>query len=313
MADLNMFGLDVGIYGPLADPETVMGLAHFAEDVGFDSIWLADHVAFPASFESKYPFSAAGNFPAPTNDPLFEPLAVMGILVGATTKIKLGTAVLIIPYRNPVLTARMLITLDQFSGGRIVLGAGVGWLREEFEALQTPDFKLRGKATDEYLDIFKAMCEGGEIGFEGQTYRFDPVQSVPGSFQKPHPPILIGGVSDPALRRIVRRGDGWLATALGREEMPERLAALRSISEAEGRNFSDIQLVYKLFLSPGEAKQGPFGGRDMGSGSEADIIDDLKSVIDAGFEKIIIRYRGADAEEQTRNLARFAEIIAPAL
>jgi hypothetical protein len=95
--------------------------------------------------------------------------------------------------------------------------------------------------------------------------------------------------------------------------MPERLAALRSISEAEGRNFSDIQLVYKLFLSPGEAKQGPFGGRDMGSGSEADIIDDLKSVIDAGFEKIIIRYRGADAEEQTRNLARFAEIIAPAL
>ena len=157
------------------------------------------------------------------------------------------------------------------------------------------------------------MCDGGKIGFEGQTYRFDPVQSVPGSFQKPHPPILIGGVSDPALRRIVRRGDGWLATALGREEMPERLAALRSISEAEGRNFSDIQLVYKLFLSPGEAKQGPFGGRDMGSGSEADIIDDLKSVIDAGFEKIIIRYRGADAEEQTRNLARFAEIIAPAL
>jgi len=313
MAAMDMFGLDVGIYGPLAEPETVMGLAHFAEDVGFDSIWLADHVAFPAAFQSKYPFSATGDFPAPTDDPLFEPLAVMGVLVGATSKIKLGTAVLIIPYRNPILTARMLITLDQFSGGRVILGAGVGWLREEFEALQTPDFKLRGKATDEYLDIFKAMCRGGVIGFKGETYSFEPIQSVPGSIQQPHPPILIGGVSDPALRRIALRGDGWLATALGREQMPERLTALKKISEAEGRRFDELQLVYKLFLSPGEPKKGPFGGRDMGSGSEAEIKDDLKAIIDAGFEKIVIRFRGTDAGEQTRNLKHFAETIAPAL
>ena len=165
MANMSEFGLDVGIYGPLANPETVTSLAQFAESAGFDSIWLADHVAFPAKFASRYPFSANGQFPAPTSDPLLEPVAAMGVLAGATKRVKIGTAVLIIPYRNPILQSRQLITIDQFSGGRVILGAGVGWLKEEFEALGTADFALRGKATDEYLEIFKRLCSGGEAGF----------------------------------------------------------------------------------------------------------------------------------------------------
>ena len=215
MASMDQFGLDVGIYGPLAQPETIVTLAQFAEKAGFDSVWLADHVAFPTAFDSRYPFSADGSFPAPTADPLLEPIAAMGVLAGATSRVKLGTAVLIIPYRNPVLAARMLITIDQFSGGRVILGAGVGWLREEFEVLDTADFALRGKATDEYLEIFKALSAGGEVGYEGETYSFRPVHSVPGSVQQPPPPVLIGGVSNPALRRVARN-DGWLAVALGR-------------------------------------------------------------------------------------------------
>ena len=128
MARMDQFGLDVGIYGPLAEPEAITTLARFAEDAGFHSIWLADHVVFPAEIASKYPFSQSGKFPAPTSDPLLEPIAAMGVLAGTTKRIRIGTAVLIIPYRNPVLTARMLITIDQFSGGRVILGAGVGWL-----------------------------------------------------------------------------------------------------------------------------------------------------------------------------------------
>ncbi|MDA0663634.1 MAG: LLM class flavin-dependent oxidoreductase, partial [Proteobacteria bacterium] len=161
MADIKQFGLDVGIYGPLAHPDTVLSLALFAEKAGFGSIWLADHIAFPTRFAARYPFSATGDFPAPTDDPLLEPIAAMGVLAGATSRIRIGTAVLIIPYRNPIVTARQLITIDQFSGGRVILGAGVGWLKEEFEALLTADFALRGKVTDEYLDIFKAMAAGG--------------------------------------------------------------------------------------------------------------------------------------------------------
>ncbi len=312
MADIAQFGLDVGTYGPLAQPSTVLTLAQFAEQAGFGSIWLADHVAFPTTFESRYPFSATGAFPAPTDDPLLEPIAAMGVLAGATKHIRIGTAVLIIPYRNPIVTARQLITIDQFSGGRVILGAGVGWLKEEFEALDTADFALRGKATDEYLDIFKAMAAGGEVGFEGETYRFDPVHSVPGSVQRPHPPILIGGVSNPALRRVVRHG-GWLATALEPRQVPERLAALKRYAEEAGRDYDELDLVYKLFIAPGEPREGPFGGRDPGSGSQAQIVDDLKAILDAGFESIIIRYRGNSAAEQTEQMERFAGDILPRL
>ncbi len=312
MASIDQFGLDVGIYGPLAEPETITTLARFAEEAGFESIWLADHVVFPASFDSRYPFSATGDFPAPTSDPLLEPIAAMGVLAGATKRLRIGTAVLIIPYRNPVLLARMLITIDQFSGGRVILGAGVGWLKEEFEALDTFDFAKRGKVTDEYLEIFKALSAGGEVGYQGETYSFEPVHSVPGSVQRPHPPVLIGGVSNPALRRVTRN-DGWLAVALGPEEMPERIAALKRICGEEGRRFEDLQMVYKIFINPGEPKQGPFGGRDMGSGSQAQIVDDLKSILDAGFQKIVVRYRGDSAAAQTEQMDRFVSDIVPKL
>jgi probable F420-dependent oxidoreductase len=312
MASIEQFGLDVGIYGPLAEPETITTLAQFAEDAGFESIWLADHVVFPARFSSKYPFSATGSFPAPTTDPLLEPIAAMGVLAGATKRLRIGTAVLIIPYRNPVLLARMLITIDQFSGGRVILGAGVGWLKEEFEALDTYDFAKRGKVTDEYIEIFKALSAGGEVGYQGETYSFEPVHSVPGSVQRPHPPVLIGGVSDPALRRVARN-DGWLAVALGAEEMPERIAALRRVCDEQGRRFDDLQMVYKIFINPGEPKQGPFGGRDMGSGSEAQIVDDLKNILDSGFKKIVVRYRGDSAAAQTEQMERFVSDIVPRL
>jgi len=312
MASIDQFGLDVGIYGPLAEPETITTLARFAEDAGFESIWLADHVVFPARFDSRYPFSATGDFPAPVSDPLLEPIAAMGVLAGATKRLRIGTAVLIIPYRNPVLLARMLITIDQFSGGRVILGAGVGWLKEEFEALDTFDFAKRGKVTDEYLEIFKALSAGGEVGYQGETYGFEPVHSVPGSVQRPHPPVLIGGVSNPALRRVTRN-DGWLAVALGPDEMPERIAALKRICGEEGRRFEDLQMVYKIFINPGEPKLGPFGGREMGSGSQSQIVDDLKSILDAGFEKIVVRYRGDSAAAQTEQMDRFVSDVVPRL
>jgi len=313
MAEMDRFGLDVGVYGPLATPETVSELARFAEDAGFHSVWLADHVAFPARFASRYPFSADGKFPAPTSDPLLEPIAAMGVIAGMTKRVRIGTAVLIVPYRNPILMARMLATIDQFSCGRVILGAGVGWLEEEFEALHTAPFNKRGKATDEYLQIFNMLCEGGEVSFEGETYSFEPVHSVPGSIQRPHPPVLIGGVSNPALRRIARFGDGWIATGLGPDAMTERLGALRSICADHGRRFEDLELVYKIFLSPGDPKPGPHGGRDLGSGPAADIEGDLKAILDAGFHRVIVRYRGASLEEQTDQLKRFVDDVAPRL
>ena len=180
MAEIGSFGLDVGIYGSLATPDTVVGLAQQAEAMGFESIWVADHIAFPVTFKSEYPYSAKGDFPSRLSDPLLEPVATMGVLVGATRRVKIGAAVLILPYRNPLLLARMMVTLDQFSGGRMIFGAGTGWLEEEFSALGAYDFKKRGRVTDEYIEIFKAISAGGEVGTRVRHTRFCRYSRTPG-------------------------------------------------------------------------------------------------------------------------------------
>jgi probable F420-dependent oxidoreductase len=311
MASTNQFGLDVGIYGAQAKPATILQLALQAESAGFESIWLADHVAFPVTFKSEYPYSAQGEFPTKFADPLLEPVATMGVLVGATKRVRIGTAALIMPYRNPVLLARMLVTLDQFSGGRIVLGAGVGWLEEEFKVLDTFDFKKRGRVTDEYLEIFKAICAGGEVGYRGETYAFDPIHSIPGSVQRPHPPIMIGGLSDAALRRVVRHGNGWLAVTAGPEKLAERIATLKRLSEEAGRRFEDITLLFKIFLGIGEPKRSRFDAREPGTGTVAEITDDLKRLFDMGVTRVIMRYRGADAEQLRTQIDRFVTEIVP--
>ncbi len=310
MADSGAFGLDVGIYGALATPEVILRLAGLAEAAGFSSLWLADHVMLPARYESRYPYSAAGDAPLDFSLPLLEPLAVMGALAGATKRVRLGTAVLVAPYRNPVLLARMLATLDQFSGGRVVLGVGAGWLAEEFAALNAP-FAARGAVTDEYLEIFKKLCAGGKVSHQGSHYRFEEAWSNPGSVQRPHPPILIGGVSDAALRRVARLGDGWLAVSAGREQLAERLRALDGFCAGRGRKRSDLSLAYKMFVSLGEPKRNPAGEREPGTGSAAQIIDDLKAILDLGFGTVIVRHRAATADELFGAFDRFASEIAP--
>ena len=161
--------------------------------------------------------------------------------------------------------------------------------------------------------FLKAYAMERKYPTDGETYHFDPIYSVPGSVQKPHPPILIGGIANPALRRVVRYGDGWLAVALDAIRMKERLGTLKQLCESSGRVFDDLDLVYKIFINPGEAKKGPFGEREIGSGSEQQIIDDLKSILGAGFSSIIVRYRGDSAKAQQLQMARFAEEIIPSL
>jgi probable F420-dependent oxidoreductase len=311
MAETVEFGLDVGVYGRLAVPEEVLKLALLAENEGFHSVWLADHIVFPVEVAPKYPYSLDGAFPVPLDEPLLEPVATMGVLVGATKQVKIGTAVLVMPLRNPVLLARMLATLDVFSQGRIILGAGVGWMAEEFAALDTFDFASRGRVTDEYLEIFKLICGGGEVSYRGETYRFDAVHSRPPSVQRPHPPILVGGTSKPALRRVARLADGWMSVGLAPAKLGECLDDLRQACEAQGRRFDDLLLYHKLFINIGQAAEAKGGGREPGTGSVTEIIDDFKCIRDLGYRGFIVRYRGEDPQEQQRQISRFAAEIAP--
>jgi len=312
MAQALMFGLDVGIYGRLATRDHILELATLAESSGLESLWVADHVIFPVTLTSPYPYSTTGAFPIDmTQEPLLEPLATMGVLVGATQRVKIGTAVLVMPYRHPVLLARMLVTLDVLSGGRTLLGAGVGWLAEEFTALDARPFAARGRVTDECIEIVKCICQGGKVTFQGEHYQLDPVVSSPGSVQRPHPPILLGGTSNAALRRTARLGDGWLSTGLRPERLRARLSTLQTLCEAQGRRLADLSLSHKLFINVGEAKIGADGSRDAGTGSQADIVDDLRRLVDLGYSRIIVRYRGSDAEEQRTQLHIFITNIIP--
>jgi probable F420-dependent oxidoreductase len=312
MAHALTVGLDVGIYGRLATRDHILELAELAETSGLESIWVADHVIFPSTFTSRYPYNATGVFPVDmTKEPLLEPIATMGVLVGATRRVKIGTAVLVMPYRHPVLLARMLVTLDVLSGGRMMLGAGVGWLAEEFAALGARPFAARGRVTDECLEIVKRLCQGGEVTFQGEHYQLDPVVSNPGSVQRPHLPILIGGTSHAALRRTARLGDGWLSTGLRPERLRERLNTLQKLCEAEGRRFADLSLSHKLFINIGEARRDADGDREAGTGSQAEIIDDLRRLVDLGYRQVIVRYRGNDADEQRHQLHSFIDHIIP--
>src|SRR5499426_3010520 len=312
MAQALMFGLDVGIYGRLATRDHILELAALAEASGLESLWVADHVIFPVTLTSAYPYSATGAFPLDmTQEPLLEPLATMGVLVGATQRVKIGTAVLVMPYRNPVLLARMLVTLDVLSGGRTLLGAGVGWLAEEFAALDARPFTARGRVTDECIEIVKRICAGGEVTFQGEHYQLAPVVSNPGSVQRPHLPILIGGTSNAALRRTARLGGGWLSTGLRPERLQTRLSALAKLCQEHGRRLAELSLSHKLFINIGEARTGADGSRDAGTGFQADIVDDLRRLVDLGYSRIIVRYRGSDAETQRQQLRSFIEHIIP--
>ena len=193
MADPLTIGCTLPTSGAAADPSALGALAQTAEALGFDSIWVSDHVVVPERIGSSYPYSADGRFPTAPTQPYLEPLATLSYLAGLTRRARLGTHVLVLPYRHPLLAAKMLSTLDNLSGGRFDFGIGVGWMREEFEALGSPSYERRGAVTDEQLRIMKAVWTQDVTGFEGEFYRFEPLGAHPLPVQKPHPPIWVGG------------------------------------------------------------------------------------------------------------------------
>jgi probable F420-dependent oxidoreductase len=230
--------------GPLARGDVMTNIrmtAQTAEALGFDSVWAADHIVIPQQIGSRYPYTATGAFPMDPTEPLLEPLSVLSFVAACTTKVRLGTAVLVLPHRNAVVTAKTVATIDVLSRGRVILGVGVGWMEEEFNALNA-SFAQRGPLSDEAVAVMKELWTSEHPHFEGKFHRFPEVACEPRPVQKPHPPIWIGGHTGPALRRIVEYGDGWAAVVSNPQEFAERLDKLKEKAAKAGRDLSKITL-----------------------------------------------------------------------
>ena len=251
-----MTDMKVGLFVPLgngnANAEILRTLGREAEDRGFESIWLAEHVVMFDDYESQYPYADDGRFPGGGDTGLLEPLTALAYLAAVTDRIRLGTGICLVPQRNPVYTAKQVVDLDNLSGGRVDFGIGVGWLKEEFDVLGVP-FERRGARTDEYLQVMRTLWTDEVSSFSGDHYELRECRMYPKPVQAPHPPIHVGGESEAALRRVARHGQGWYSFNRRPDDLDDPLARLDGHLAAEARTRDDIQLTVCPYLQPVEA------------------------------------------------------------
>ena len=231
------FGIAIThLLGSSPSADDVIRCARAAEDRGFRSLIVSDHVLTMEFDEEAYP---AGTFPPGV--PWFDPFVLLGVIAGATRTIRLETGIAVLPYRPAIQQAQAVATLDFLSGGRFQYGVGLGWMQEEFEALEV-SFADRGRRVDEYLDVMKLLWSGSDAGFRGEFTGFARGRLHPLPAQRPHPPILIGGESPAALRRVARHGDGFYVNWKTLPEFTALMGDLTPLMEAAGRSVSDLHL-----------------------------------------------------------------------
>lgn len=283
-------------------------LAVYAEGTGFDSVWVTDHIVLPADRRAAYPHNDSGYFPYRADQDIFEPLVLMGALATATSRVEIGVAVLVIPYRHPLTTAKMLATIDQLSGGRVILGAGVGWLRDEFDALGLPEehYVRRGAVTVEYLQVMReAWTAPASFRHDGEFVQFDEIGALPRPARDPLP-VWIGGKGPQALRRAARLGQGYLAISSTPSLLREEVAALRALDPNLTVGLIDGIAITDQPLGP---------DRSPLRGTPEQIVDGLAAFADAGLDHLVagIRLDGdASFAGAQRALDLAAEHILPA-
>ena len=234
---------------PMTTPELLALIGAEAEERGVGTIWVGEHVVLFNEYASSYPYSEDGRIPAPPGTGLLEPLVSLSFLAAHTTTVRLGTAMLLLPQRNPVYTAKEVSTLDWLSNGRVDLGVGVGWLEEEFNAVNVP-WPQRGRRTDEYLEVLRTLWCDETSAYEGEFYSLDPCAMFPKPVQEPHPPIHIGGESDAALARAARVAQGWHTFNRTPDQLAEPLAKLDRLLADSGRVRDDLTITVCPYFQP---------------------------------------------------------------
>jgi len=276
---IGLFGINTGA---CADPQVALRVARAAEDAGFDSVWTAEHVVLP---DPQAPPS-----PVPPETSLLDPAVALAYLAGGTERIQLGTGIIILPQRNPLVLAKELATLDVVSNGRLIFGLGAGYLKAEFDALGMP-FEDRGARTSEAIEVLRTLWTQSKPHFEGRFWSFEGIQAHPLPLRSPHPPIFVGGHSPPAYRRAVAQGNGWYGFALD----PEAAAGcIRGLAEAAER------VERPANLAPLELSLTPSVALDR---------DTVRRYEDLGVSRLVAIGRGNDGD----TLVKFVEQTAGTL
>lgn len=285
------FGVILPNYGKPAAREALVEVARAAEELGYDSIWTTDHILLPRGHEEPF-----GH--------IYETLITLAYLAGVTEKVRIGTSVLVLPLRNPIIVAKEAATLDLLSGGRLILGLGVGWLEQEFAFLGS-EFKKRGSLCDEGIELMRALWSQDRPSFSGRHYKFFDSFFSPKPAQPGGPPIWIGGVSEAAMRRAARLGDSWHPTGLTVERFAQGMARVRELA-GERRVSGSI----RLRIAIGKKRSGRLPGL---AGEPEAIIAGLRSYRDAGLDYLVANFGEDDAKTILAEMRRFKEEIAPAL
>lgn len=307
--------LTPAIAGPLASPDAIRGLAQQAEVLGFHSVWLADHIVVPRQVTSPYPYTADAVSPFDPDQPFYEPLSVLNFLAGCTQRIRLGTHVMIVPYREPLFTAKILATLDALSGGRLIVGAGVGWMQEEFKALGLKTFTERGAVTNEILRLFKELWTKDEPICDGKYYQVSGIGFLPKPVQRPHPPIWTGGHTEPALKRAAALADAWMPiglrppTLLQPKELGAKIARLRTLTREAGRSEAAVTIAFTAPVAFNNKTSG--GSRPLLTGSSAEIADDLRQYHDLGVQHFNFNLPGNSISQQMEAMDQITREILP--
>jgi probable F420-dependent oxidoreductase len=287
------FGLHLPASSATVKAEELVRFAQQAEALGFYCLTVADHVIVPTNISVPYPYTVDGKYPGTGYH--LETLMTMGFLAGATKRIRFINSVMILPYRNPVVTAKMLATLDVLSGGRIIVGAGVGWMKEEFENLQAPEYAQRGRVTDEYIRAFRELWSNERPTFQGKFVNFSNLIFLPKPVQKPGIPIWIGGHSKAALKRAGQLGDGWHPIGgvptipLEPEDVRKDWQTMAEFARQAGRDPKAIRVALKGSLFDKELKIADRRRRFMGNAG--DIAEDICAYRDAGVDTMIFDVR----------------------
>ena len=267
------FGINVPNFGPGTDPASLAEWVRFAGNAGFDLAMMSDHVAVTPDVAELYP------------PPFYDPFTTLAWLAGISERIELGTTVTVLPYRNPLLTARMAANIDRISGGRFILGVGVGWSEQEYAALGVP-FERRGAITDEYLAAVGELWTTEVASYNGEFVSFRDVYTAPSPSRQPHPPIWVGGTSTPALRRAVAFADAWHPNNAELSWLrTEGLPTLRSTAAATGRPVPALSPRMRLRLSETALDQ---DDRRVGEGNLAQVLSDVDELAALGAEYIVL-------------------------